>query len=291
MSTAVQRLEARLGTRLLHRTTRRVSMTQDGRVVYERGRDLVADVEELATLFRGEGPVSGRLRVDMPLAIARDVVMPRLPELLADHPALEIEIGSTDRRVDLVREGFDCVLRVGAIGDATLIARPVGEYRMVNCASPAYLARHGMPRSLADLAGHRLVHYQPQFGGRSPGFEYVDPGDPARERSLAMAGMIAVNNSDAYVAACLAGLGLIQVPEAGMIALLDGGRLVRVLDRFRPAPMPVSIVYANRRQLPRRVRVFMDWIAAVMQPRLAARPRRAAAGAVARGKGKGGTGT
>jgi DNA-binding transcriptional LysR family regulator len=288
VSTAVQRLEAHLGTRLLHRTTRRVAMTQDGRVVYERGRDLVADVEELASLFRGEGPVSGRLRVDMPLAIARDVVLPRLPELLADHPALEIEIGSTDRRVDLVREGFDCVLRVGAVGDATLIARPVGAYRMVNCASPDYLARRGVPRTPSDLASHRLVHYLPQFGARSTGFEYVDPDDPARERTLAMAGTITVNNSDAYVAACLAGLGLIQVPEAGMIALLEAGRLVRVMDRFRPAPMPVSIVYANRRQLPRRVRVFMDWIAAIMQPRLAARPRRAATGAEARVKEKGG---
>jgi len=270
VSTAVQRLEAALGTRLLHRTTRRVSMTQDGQAVFERGRDLVDDAEELRQQFRGDdASLAGRLRVDMPIAIARDVVVPRLPEFLAAHPLLEIEVSSTDRRVDLVREGFDCVLRVGALGDSTLIARPIGDYRIVNCASAAYLDAHGTPRSLGALARHRIVHYSPVLGVPPDGFEYADPGDPARSRYVRMDGSVTVNNSDAYVAACLAGLGIIQVPEAGVREHLRAGRLVRILPRHRPPPMPVSLVYAHRRHLPRRVQVFMAWIALVLAPRLA----------------------
>jgi DNA-binding transcriptional LysR family regulator len=275
VSTAVQRLEAALGTRLLHRTTRRVSMTHDGRTVFERGRDLVDDVDELRQHFRGDdAALAGRLRVDMPLAIAREVVVPRLPEFLRAHPKLEIELSSTDRRVDLVREGFDCVLRVGTLGDTTLVARPLGEYRIVNCASREYVARHGVPRSLAALSRHRLVHYAPVLGSPPDGFEYADPADPARSRYVAMDGSVTVNNSDAYLGACLAGLGIVQVPEAGVREPLADGRLVQVLPKFRPPPMPVSLVYAHRRHLPRRVQVFMAWIGAVLADRLS--PRRAA---------------
>lgn len=268
-STAVRQLEALLGTRLLHRTTRKVQLTQDGQVFYERSKDVLADFDELQTLFRNDpASLRGRLRVDMPLAVARDIVVPQLPEFLRAHPALEVELSSTDRRVDLVREGFDCVLRVGALSDSSLIARPLGVYRLANCASPDYLARHGTPRSLADLAGHRLVHYVPTLGARSPGFEYVDPADPARACSLPMTGALTVNNSVSYLAACLAGLGIIQTPEAAFRDYLESGELVEVLADYRPAAMPVALVYPNRRQLPRRVRVFMSWLEGLMQRRL-----------------------
>jgi DNA-binding transcriptional LysR family regulator len=271
VSTAVRGLEALLDTRLLHRTTRRVQMTQDGRVFFERSQDLLADVDELRGLFRRDGAaLRGRLRVDMPLAVARDVVIPRLPEFLVAHPAVEIELGSTDRRVDLVREGFDCVLRVGALADSSLIARPIGHYRLVNCASPAYVAAHGKPRDLDDLPAHRLIHYVPTLGGRSPGFEVADAGTPPNVRFVPMTGALTVNNSESYLAACLAGLGIIQVPEPGVAPLLAAGRLVEVLPRFRPAPMPVSLLFANRRHLPRRVQAFMAWMTGIMQPRLSA---------------------
>lgn len=274
VSTAVQRLETVLGTRLLHRTTRRVSMTDDGRTVFERGRDLVDDAEELRQQFRGDdASLSGRLRVDMPVPIARDVVLPRLPEFLRAHPLLEIELSSTDRRVDIVREGFDCVLRVGTLADSSLIARPVGEYRIVNCVSKGYAETHGVPRSLAALARHRLVHYAPVLGAAREGFEYADTDDPSRSRYATMPGSVTVNNTDAYLGACLAGLGIIQVPESGVREHLASGRLVAVLPTFRPPAMPVSLVYANRRHLPRRVQVFMTWIELVMRSRVSpARP-------------------
>jgi DNA-binding transcriptional LysR family regulator len=269
ISTAVQQLESELGTRLLHRTTRRVQMTQDGQVFYERCKDLLTDFEELQNLFRSnETALKGRLRVDMPSGVAKDVVLPRLPEFLLAHPALNIELSSTDRRVDLIREGFDCVLRVGALGDSNLIARPLGYYRMINCASPGYVAQFGLPQHPDELAGHRLIHYVLTLGARDSGFEYQDPDDAGTVKTVPMNGALTVNNSDAYYGACLAGLGMIQVPEAGIRVALDSGQLVELMPRYRAVPMPVSLVYANRRHQPRRVQVFMNWLDAIMRPRL-----------------------
>jgi DNA-binding transcriptional LysR family regulator len=273
-SSAVQQLEGQLGTRLLHRTTRRVQLTQDGQAFYERSKDVLADMEELQQMFAqqpGAAGLSGRVRVDMGTGIARSFVIPRLPELLQAHPLLALEISSTERRVDLVREGFDCVLRVGNVVDASLIARPLGLLRMVNCASPAYLARHGVPTSLADLAdpeqGHRLVHFVSILGAKPGGFDYVD--EAGQPRSLSLPGSVTVNNADAYQAACLAGLGLIQVPVTGVRDALvrdalHSGALVEVLPQHPAPAMPINLLYANRRNLSRRVRLVMDWLAGVI---------------------------
>lgn len=267
VSTAVQQLETQTGTRLLHRTTRRVQMTHDGLAFYERSKDLLADAEELQAMFRQGGTVlQGRLRVDLPLGVARSIVMPRLPEFLQAHPELSLEFSSTDRRVDLVREGFDCVLRVGPLSDSSLVARPLGHYRLINCASPAYLARFGTPQSIADLAAHRLVHYVPTLGAKSAGFEYVD--EAGGHCAVAMAGAVTVNNSDAYQAACLAGLGIIQAPEPGVRPLIEQGLLQEVLPRYRAASMPVSLLIGNRRHLPQRVQRFMAWLTEIMGPHL-----------------------
>lgn len=267
VSATVQRLERQLGTRLLHRTTRRVQLTQDGQAFYERCKDVLADLEELEQLFLPTpAALRGRLRVDLPVGAARLLVLPRLPEFMAAHPQLEIELSCTDRRVDLVREGFDCVLRVGALGDSSLVARPLGWLRQLNLASPEYLRVHGVPQSLEDLAGHRLIHYASVLGQRSAGFEYVDAAGQAC--SLPMAGTLTVNNSEAYEAACLAGAGLVQVPVPGLSDLMAQGRLVEVLPKFQAPPLPVSLVYAHRRQLPQRVQVFMNWLSEVMRPHL-----------------------
>jgi DNA-binding transcriptional LysR family regulator len=265
-STAVQQLEATLGARLLHRTTRKVQLTHDGHAFYERSKDLLTDVDELQSMFQhGEQSLRGRLRVDMSGGVARLFVLPRLAEFMQSHPLIELELSSTDRLVDLVREGFDCVLRVGPLVDSSLVARPLGAFRIVNCASPAYIQRHGMPKTLADLATHQLIHYVSTLGARSPGWEYPAGNGYA---SLPMAGSITVNNSDAYTAACIAGLGLIQAPAAGLQPLIDAGRLVEVLPDCRAESMPVSLLYANRRNLPRRVQAFMSWITQVLQPHL-----------------------
>jgi DNA-binding transcriptional LysR family regulator len=265
VSLAVQRLEAEVGVQLLHRTTRRVRLTADGAQFQQRARDLLDDMEDLQGMFRRDTQLKGRLRVDMSSGLARQLVIPHLPDFLARHPELEIELSGTDRRVDLVREGFDCVVRVGPLDDNTLVARPLGVMHIVNCASPAYLAARGMPYALEDLAHHSLVHYVGTLGQRSPGFEYHDG---QAYRSVPMRGAITVNSGEAYSAAALAGLGIIQVPRLGARVALAAGTLVEVLPACVAEPMPVTLLYAQRRHLPRRVAAFMDWIAALVTPEL-----------------------
>lgn len=263
ISLQVQQLENQLGARLLHRTTRRVQLTQDGQACYERCKDLLADADEIAAMFQLDaGQLRGRLRVDMGQALARDLVLPHLPAFLAEHPQLELELSCTDHKVDLIREGFDCVVRVGSLVDAALIARPLGLMEQINCASPDYLERSGTPRSLDDLAAHRLVHYVPTLGMKPIGWEFVEHG---QTRCLEMPGALTVNSTDAYTQACLAGLGIIQVPLAGIRGHLASGRLVELLPEYRAAPMPVSLLYPHRRNLSKRVQVFMDWLSRLVR--------------------------
>jgi DNA-binding transcriptional LysR family regulator len=264
VSGGVQYLEAHVGVRLFHRTTRTVQLTQDGMALYDRCISLLADVEELETTFQfTTQPIQGRLRVDMPARLAHNVMIPRLPEFLDEHPGIVLELSCTDRRVDVVSEGFDCVLRIGNLPDSTLIARPLGTFRMVNCASPAYIERYGIPKKLTELGKHRMIHYASNFTGKPDGFEYFD-GQYFQE--FEMQGSLTVNNADAYEAACLAGLGIIQAPDIGMRAHIQSGRLIAVLPKYQAEAMPVNLIYANRKHLSKRVQVFMAWVETVLAP-------------------------
>jgi DNA-binding transcriptional LysR family regulator len=270
VSAAVQQLEARLGTRLLQRTTRQVKLTADGEQFLARCQELVADAEQLQAMFQpAASGLRGRLRIDMPHALACNLVIPRLPEFLAAHPLLEVGISTTDRRVDLVQEGFDCVLRVGPLADSELVARPLGLMKMRNLASPAYLRAHGTPATLADLARHRIVHYAAKLGAQGAGWEYQD-GAAVRLHPMRCA--VIVNGTDAYQAACVAGLGFIQAPAFGTQPLVDAGVLVEVLPEFTAAPMPVSLLYPNRRQMAPRVQAVLNWLAQVIGPCLVPDP-------------------
>ena len=264
VSQVVRELEARLGTRLFQRTTRRVSLTTDGELLAERARTLLADAGEIEALFQQDQQLGGRLRVDLPVRLALDLVLPALPAFLADHPGLQVELSCTDRRVDLVEEGFDCVLRVGAVHDPMLVAKPVGQLKLMNVASPAYFAARGTPATPEDLIaqGHELVHYSQTWADRRPRFDWVDA--EGRAHSLALPARISVNHTDAYEVAALAGMGLVQAPCVGMRAAVADGRLVRVLAGYEPAPLPVQLVMSQRRHTPRRVRVFMDWLTALL---------------------------
>jgi DNA-binding transcriptional LysR family regulator len=270
VSTAVADLEAELGTRLLHRTTRRVQLTQDGQVFSKRARELVSDLDELTSHFQdGEAGLRGRLRVDMSTGLAEDLIVPRLGEFLEAHPGIEVELSSTERLVDLAREGFDFTIRAGGRADSNLIARFLGDFHVVNCASPRYLERFGLPASPSDLSGHRLIHYASVFGAPRDAFDFVDPSG-GELRTIALRSAITVNSATAYLTACRAGLGLAQIPLGRTTRrLLDAGDLVEVLPGFRAPPFPVSLVYLNRRHQPRRVRVFMDWVASLVTPYLA----------------------
>lgn len=262
ISTYVQQLESIMGTRLLHRTTRKVQLTQDGMIYYERCKDLLSDVDQLETMFNsGPQDVKGRLRVDMSVGFAR-YLMPKLPEFLNKYPNIELELSSTDRRVDVIGEGFDCVIRVGNLADSGLIARKLGSLEIVNCVSPGYIEKYGKPKKLEELSKHQLIHYVPVLGAKSDGWEYLD-GD--KYKFIKMKGPLTVNNSDSYVAACLAGFGIIQAPRVGMKHYLKEGKLVEVLSRFKAEPMPVSLIYPHRRNLSKRAQVFMDWLSEALK--------------------------
>jgi len=266
VSAAVRQLEQTLGTRLLQRTTRRVHPTQEGAAFYTRSRALLGDFDELRAMFRGNADLlEGRLRIDMSAGLAARIVLPRLGEFMARHPRLLVDLGTSDRRVDVIREGYDCVLRSGTLTDSSLVARALGSYRMVNCASPAYLQAMGTPRTLDDLSAHRVVHYDAQLGGSTPGWEWFD-GE--RTQYAPVGAALTVNGTAAYEAACVAGLGMIQAPEAGLRERLREGTLVEVLPDYRPAPMPLSFVYPTRRQVPARVLAFMEWAQGMLGPYL-----------------------
>ena len=269
VSATVQQLEARLGVRLLHRTTRSVRLTADGSALLERARQLVADMAELEEQFQPaaahqHGGLRGHLRVDVPSRIARRIVAPALPGFFARHPGVTLELRSSDRAVDLVQEGVDCVLRVGPLAPSSLVARPLGHFALINCASPAYLARHGTPQTPGDLAAHRVVDYLSPTTGRPAPWEIAQPGGQAATRTLPA--QVAANHVETYIACALAGLGLIQIPAYDVREHLESGALVEVLPHARAAPMPVHVLYPHRRHLSLRVQGFIAWLQEQLAP-------------------------
>lgn len=254
---AVQQLEARLGVRLLQRTTRQVSPTLDGEAYYRRCLDLLDALEDAESAFRQRMP-RGLLRVDVQGALARRFVLPGLPAFLAAYPELTLRLTEGDRLVDLVREGIDCVLRVGDLSDSAMVARRVALLPEVTCAAPAYLERYGTPRSPDDLSGHRMVGFLRPDAGRPYPLELTVDG---KVREIAVAADVTVNAAENTVALGLLGLGLIQVPRYRVEDRLADGSLIEVLADFPPTPTPVSLLYPRSRQLSPRVRVFIDWAA------------------------------
>lgn len=268
VSGALQQLETRLGARLLHRTTRRVRLTPEGESLLERARSLVHGMEALEQQFAQAGQsLKGRLRVEMPSRIAHRLVAPALPDFMARHPGVELELGSSDRAVDLVHDGVDCALRVGTLAPSSLVARPLGSFAVISCASPAYLARHGTPRTAQDLLAqqHRQVNYAPAAGGRYAPWEWTDDGCT---HSAMLPGDVAAGNVETYIACALAGMGLIQVPAYDVQDHLQTGALVEVLSACCPPAMPVHLVYPHRRHLADRVRAFGTWIEDLLAPHL-----------------------
>ena len=260
----IKQLEARLGVRLLQRTTRHVSTTLDGQAYYQRCVRILADVEETEAGFGNSGVAPrGKLRVDLQGTLAQHYVLPRLKEFFARYPDIELEIGMGDRYVDLVRDGVDCVLRAGELRDSSMVGRRVATLQQVTCASAAYLDKHGTPQTLDDLLaqGHRAVNFFSSSTGKLFPFDFMVDGE---ERSIMLPGMVSVSNAEAYTACCANDLGLVQVPRYHVEQQLRSGVFREVLAAWRPKPMSVSVVYPHQRQLSPRVRVFVDWLSDVM---------------------------
>jgi len=258
---AIRQLEGRLGVRLLHRTTRKVTPTSDGQAYYGRCLRILADVEETEAGFGHSGVApKGKLRIDLP-TLGRVFVLPRLHEFFARYPDIELEIGLGDRHVDLVAEGIDCVLRVGELRDSSMVGRRVATLPQVTCASAAYLARHGLPATLDELRGHEAINWYSSASARMLPFEFLVDGTL---RTLTLPGKVSVSEGEAYAACCVGDLGLAQLPRYRVEALLQSGRLCEVLPQFPPPSLPVTVLTPHQRQLSPRVRVFADWLAEVM---------------------------
>lgn len=273
-SMAIAALEARLGTRLLNRSTRRVSVTEEGRALAERCRRLLNDADEAEAMFRPSGSPHGLVRAGMPGRLGRRVVAPCLGEFLDRHPGVDVELRLADRSIDLVGSGVDCTVRVGELADSTLVARRLGRIEFINVASPAYLAEHGTPLHPRDLGAHRMVRFVPPSGGRPERFEWQEPAGP---RHLEVPGRVLVDSAEAQIACALAGLGLIQIPAYDVRDDLARGALVEILPQWRAEAWPVHLLFPARDHMTRRVAVFADWLGALVRGAVAC-PQPGAAG-------------
>ena len=263
----IKRLEARLGAQLLQRTTRRVRATREGEAYCSHCVRLLADVDAVEADFRQEAvQPRGRLRVDLPTQMARLWLIPSLPAFFARYPLLELDIGTGDHFVDLVREGVDCVLRVGTLPDSGLVGRRVGTLEQVTAASASYLRKHGMPRTLADLQnGHYAVNWASPTTHRVEPLEFMQG---RKRREVMLPGCVTVSGVEAYRSCCEAGLGIAQFPRYRVADALANSQLKEILLSTPPPSLPVTVLYPPHRQMPARLRVFVDWLVEVMQKQL-----------------------
>jgi LysR family transcriptional regulator for bpeEF and oprC len=259
----VQSLEGMLGIQLLARTTRQLKLTAEGAAYYERCVQILADIDDIeASLRHPHDQPRGRLRVEMPVAVASAIVFPALDDFHARYEHIELAFGVSNRQVDLIGESIDCCILIGELPNSGLVARRLGVLEHATCASPLYLARRGTPLRLDDLPGHVAVNCMCAQTGRAADFDFQVDGDTI---NVPLGGFVQVTDEHAYLECGLRGLGLIQPPRALAQPYLDSGRLREVLFQYRPVPMPVSVAYLRHRRVPPRVRAFVDWIAELFE--------------------------
>lgn len=259
VTSTIKSLEKYLQVRLLNRTTRRVSLTPEGMQYLAQCREIISLIEHTeASLTASVKRPQGRLRVDMPSGIAHSIVMPNLKDFYRSYPDIYLMIGVSDRQVDLVQEGVDCVIRTGELSNSTLVARPLGRFRWVTCASPEYLRKNGVPQSPDELSKHRAIHY---FSGQTRRANEMRFLRDTETLSVPVRGEVAVNETGLYIKMCLEGFGLVQLAEAIVSEHLRDGRLIEVLADWQPSSVPVTLLYPHQRFLSPVVRSFADWIA------------------------------
>lgn len=272
LSKLIQGLESHLRTQLLNRTTRRVTVTADGAAYYERVARILADIDELdGSMSLSQASPRGRLRIDMSPSLAMIVLIPALREFHERYPEIQIDLGVTDRTIDLVSENVDCVIRAGTITDRSLIARRIAEFQFISCATPGYIARHGEPTHPSDLEkNHTVIGYFSSPSQKPFPFTFQRGAE-----TIEISGryIVAVNDGNAYVAAGLAGLGILNMPIFMAGEHLASGALRQILPDWTSDPMPLYIVYPPNRHLSTKLRVFVEWVAEVFGRKLAQRRR------------------
>ncbi len=267
VSAAIAALESRLGARLLNRTTRTVVPTDDGDRLYHRCLGFLDDSEDIETMFRSTPEqAEGRIRVDLPGRIGRLIVAPALPDFLRQWPGLTVELGMTDRAVDLLGEKVDLALRVGPLKDSELRARSLGLIRQINVASPAYLAAQGTPRLPQDLDRHWQVAYASPSTGRVAEWEW-QAGPVSVTRPVPW--RVSANSAEGYIACALAGMGLIQIPAYDVARHLAAGQLVEVMPDHRPESLPATLLFPSSPRGTPRLAIFASWLEDLIARRIA----------------------
>ncbi|WP_312992382.1 LysR family transcriptional regulator [Achromobacter animicus] len=267
LSKIVQDLEAHLGVRLLQRTTRRVTVTPEGREYYEKTLRIVRDLEDIDGSFNAvQGRTKGHLRIDVGGSTASDVLIPAISDFLTRYPDIRIDFGVSDRPVNLISDNVDCVIRGGPLDDSSLVARQIGTADLITCATPGYLKQFGTPAYPDELKnGHKLVSYLSPQNGRAFPFRFERDGE---KTEIKVEHRVGVNESNAHLAAALAGLGIVQTFTYAAGPALQSGALVEILKPWRPQPYPFHVVYPHNRHVTHRLRVFIDWLVANLPARL-----------------------
>jgi LysR family transcriptional regulator for bpeEF and oprC len=255
LTATIKKLEAFLGTQLL---------TADGADYFKKCLDILQAVEDAEGAYRGQSAArpKGRLRVELPGAVGRHLVMPHIGAFCRDYPEIDLVVSLSEQVKDLTREGLDCSLRVGDLQDSSMIGRRIGSMGFLTCASPAYLAAHGVPRTLDDLHAHRGVTHFSGRTGRPFDWDFVADG---RVVTVTVRGAIAVNDPDAYIICALQDMGLIQAARYQVRHHLASGALVEVLHEMPPTPMPISLLYPQGRMASPRLNVFAAWLAGLFR--------------------------
>jgi LysR family transcriptional regulator for bpeEF and oprC len=261
-TTLIQKLEASLGVKLLNRTTRRLSVTADGAAYYTRAVAILEEIRETEeALTQHSSTPRGRVRVDVPTLIARSVIVPALPDFFAQYPDIELALACNERHFDLVAEGIDCALWIGEINDESIVARRVGFLYFATCAAPGYIQAHGAPLHPRDLGQHRCInHFAPRTGDT---VEWIFSKGAERVRAV-FPGNLALEDENSYVSAAEAGLGIAQLPAFVLKDAMERRALDLLLADWSPEPSALHVVYPQSRHLSRRVRVFVDWLAALI---------------------------
>jgi DNA-binding transcriptional LysR family regulator len=260
----VQQLEARLRVKLLNRTTRKVNLTADGAVYYERVVRLLDDLDDAETSLSSASALPrGRLRVDVPSPLARTILLPALPEFHERYPDIQIDMGVSDRIVDLIGEKVDCVVRGGELTDQSLMARRIGDLQLGVYAAPSYLQRLGTPmhpRELED-SPHRIVGFLWARSGKALPYAMHHNGESIHVQGRYV---LAVDDGNAYLAAGLAGMGILWLPDYMSAPHVAQGELVPLFEEWRLEPMPIYLAFPPNRHISIKLRVFIDWVAELM---------------------------
>ncbi|MEN4588003.1 LysR family transcriptional regulator [Pantoea agglomerans] len=262
VSKSVQQLEDKLGVKLLHRTTRSLSVTVEGEEIYQRAKTLLSDASDIMASYSSNQRPRGQLRIDVPLALAHSILIPQLSEFQALYPEIEIVLTASDRLTHLITEGVDCVIRLGELADSNFISRRMGSLQMVTCAAPSYLDKYGTPLTPDDLKDHKAIYFFNEHSRDIQEWKFVMNGEIVSRHP---GSSVRVNNSDVLLSCGVAGLGMLHALYTALKPCLETGQLKEVLSDYATVTKPVSILYPDRRYLPPKVRVFIEWFTEIFR--------------------------